>query len=150
MRRLDPSDGRPLYRQVADVLRDAIAAGELQPGQLLPTEANLADVFDVGVDAVRKGLGVLRGEGLIVTSRGKGSHVREFPEQAVVMVPPGARVRCRMPTPQERVAVGETFGRLIPEGVPVFEVEMGGRVELLPGDQVVLETVGDASEGQTP
>jgi DNA-binding transcriptional regulator YhcF (GntR family) len=146
MRRLDPSDGRPLYRQAADELRDAISAGTLIPGQLLPTEASLADMFDVSVDAVRKGLSVLRGEGLIVTERGKGSRVRERQETVVVTVGPGAMIRCRMPTPQERAAIGRAEGRLIPEGVPVFEVERDGRVELLPGDRFTLETIAQASD----
>lgn len=141
MRRLDPSGGRPLYRQVADELRDAIKAGTLSPGQLLPTEANLAAGFGVSVDAVRKGLGVLRGEGLIVTARGRGSRVREVPEGVVVRIPPGVTIRCRLPTPQERAALGEAEGRVIPEGVAVFEVERDGLVELYPGDRFTLQTV---------
>jgi GntR family transcriptional regulator len=141
MRRLDPSSGPPLYRQVADELRDAIRAGTLSPGQLLPTEANLADGFGISVDAVRAGLVVLRGEGLIVTERGKGSRVREAPDGIVVRVPPGATIRCRMPTPQERSALGEAEGRMIPDGVPVFEVYRDGRVELFAGDRFTLETV---------
>lgn len=141
MRRLDPSSGPPLYRQVADELRDAIETGTLRPGQLLPTEANLADGFGVSVDVVRAGLGVLRGEGLIVTERGKGSRVREVPEGIVLRIPPGVTIKCRMPTPQERAALGEAEQRVIPEGVPVFEVERDGRVELFAGDRFTLETV---------
>jgi DNA-binding transcriptional MocR family regulator len=141
MRRLDPSSGPPLYRQVADELRNAIETDMLRPGQLLPTEASLADGFGVSVDAVRAGLGVLRWEGLIVTERGKGSRVRELPEPVVLRIPPGATIRCRMPTPQERSALGEAERRTIPDGVPVLEVERDGHVELFAGDRFTLETV---------
>jgi DNA-binding GntR family transcriptional regulator len=145
MRPLDPSSGRPLYRQMADEIRDAINAGRLRPGQLLPPEPSLAEGYEVGVDVVRAGLAVLRGEGLIVTEHGRGSRVRRLLERVVVNVPPGISIRTRMPTPAEREAIGDAEGRVIPEGVPVLEVEReDGRVELYPGDRVTLRTVTDA------
>jgi DNA-binding transcriptional regulator YhcF (GntR family) len=144
MRRCDPSDRTPLYRQVADGLRDAIASGELRPGQLLPPEPRLASDAGVSVDVVRQALTVLRGEGLIVTSQGKGSRVREVPERVVVTVPPGATITARMPTPAERDRLGEAEGRVLPEGVPVLVVEHDGAVELFPGDRFAVETVDSA------
>lgn len=139
-RRLDPYSGRPLYRQVADDLRDAISTGELQPGELLPTESRLAADYEIGVDAVRDALAVLRGEGLVETLRGRGTSVRELPEPTVVKVPPGARITTRMPTEDERRRLG------LAEGTPVLEVELRGEVQLLPGDRFALETVEGEDE----
>lgn len=140
MRQRGRSPGRPLYLQVADDIRAAIRDSTLLPGQLLPPERALAERYDVSLVAVRAGLGVLRAEGLIVTEPGQGSRVRRAPETVVVMIPPGATIRCRMPTPDERETIG------IPEGVPVFEVHRNGEMELLPGDQFTLETIADAPE----
>lgn len=136
MRRRGRSDGRPLYRVVADDIRAAIEDGALRPGQLLPPERALADRYDVSLVAVRAGLSVLRGEGLIVTERGKGSRVREMPEPTVVKIPPGARITTRMPTEDERRRLG------IVEGTPVLVVETETGVELFPGDRHVIETIG--------
>lgn len=138
MRRPDPTDRTPLYRQVADNIRDAIVAGELRPGQLLPPEPRLADEAGVSVDVVRQALAALRGEGLIVTEHGRGSRVRRAPERAVVKVPPGARVSARMPTPAEREDLGGVGE--VPEGVPVLVVERDGNTRLFPADRFVVET----------
>lgn len=136
-RRLDPYSGRPLYRQAADDIRDAISAGRLRPGETLPTEAQLSTDYGIGVDAVRDALAVLRGEGLIVTERGKGSQVRLTPQVTVVKIPPGTQIRARMPDEEERRRLG------IPEGVPVIVVERAGAEDVLPADRVSLETVED-------
>ena len=139
-RRLDPGSGRPLYRQIADDIREGIRTGELRPGQLLPTEANLAIGYEVSVDVVRHALAGLRGEGLIVTGRGKGSRVRDLPEASVVNVPPGVRITTRMPTEDERLHFG------LSEGTPLLVVESPAGVELLPGDQYAIETVASSDE----
>jgi DNA-binding transcriptional MocR family regulator len=144
MRRSDPSDRTPLYRQVADNIRDAIAAGELRPGQLLPPEPRLADEAGVSVDVVRQALTSLRAEGLIVTEHGRGSRVRRVPERVVVTVPPGARITARMPTPAERDELGAE--RAVPEGVPVLVVERDGDVRLFPADRFVVATVDSGSD----
>lgn len=140
MRRRGRSHGRPLYRLVADDIRAAIEAGTLQPGQLLPPEKTLAERFDVSLVAVRAGLSLLRGEGLIVTERGKGSRVREIPETTVVKIPPGARITARMPTADERERLH------LAEGTPILEVDLHGEVRLLPGDRYALETVEDTDD----
>jgi len=68
---------RPLYQQIADDLRDAIDRGDLAPGQQLPTEQQLMDQHNVSRNTVRLGLAALTNEGLISSSQGSGSFVRE-------------------------------------------------------------------------
>jgi DNA-binding GntR family transcriptional regulator len=137
MRQWGRSRKRPLYRRVADDIRTAIADGTLRPGQLLPPERALSERYDVSLVAVRAGLAVLRGEGLIVTERGKGSRVRETAELVALKIPPGATITTRMPTEPERQRLG------IAEGTPILVVEHEGRTELLPGDRFAIETVRD-------
>lgn len=68
---------QPLYAQIADQLRDAIHRGDLAPGEQLPTEQQLIERFSVSRNTVRLALGVLNSEGLISSSQGRGSFVRE-------------------------------------------------------------------------
>lgn len=65
----------PRYRQVAEFVATAIDGGDLESGDALPTESQLADYLGVSVDTVRSALALLRTEGLIVTSQGIGSFV---------------------------------------------------------------------------
>ncbi|MGW0960190.1 GntR family transcriptional regulator [Streptomyces gelaticus] len=69
------SDTRPPYRRVADVLRDEIERGVLQPGQQLPSHRELQERFEVANMTARSALRVLRDEGLIHTVQGRGSFV---------------------------------------------------------------------------
>ena len=63
-RTLSRAEG-PLYRQLADVLRRPIEAGDLPVGSELPKEAHLASRFGVSLITVRQALRDLEGEGLI-------------------------------------------------------------------------------------
>jgi GntR family transcriptional regulator len=76
---VDPTSDRPVYKQIADQLRAAIEAGELPPGQRLPSEAELMGRYDVAQGTVRQALSLLRGEGLVVAQHGRGVFVRERP-----------------------------------------------------------------------
>lgn len=67
---------RPVYQQLADSLRAKITAGQLTPGEQVPTEKALAEEFGASRATVRQGLMVLVNEGLIVPSRPQGYFVR--------------------------------------------------------------------------
>ena len=71
---IDPDSQEPPYRQLAADLRRRIAAGEYT-GRL-PSEKDLAHEYEVAQGTVRKALGVLRDEGLIITNAGWGSFVK--------------------------------------------------------------------------
>ncbi len=68
--------GRPAYLQVADALRSKIAEGELQPGDKLPSSADLTRAFSVSRQVADHALAVLRTEGLVYGHPGKGTFVR--------------------------------------------------------------------------
>lgn len=134
---IDPKADRPVYKQLADLLRDQILRGELRPGQRIPAENTLAQEHGISRDSVRKAMGVLRTEGLITTEL-RGSYVRDRSKAAVVRVDVGTRVASRMPTPDERLALD------IPEGTPIFVISRQGRPdEILPADRTVIEFGAD-------
>jgi GntR family transcriptional regulator len=73
----DPLSDRPAYNQVAEHLRQRIYAGELRPGDKLPSETGLIEQFGVSRVTARGAIKDLQAEGLIVTRQGKGSFVRD-------------------------------------------------------------------------
>jgi DNA-binding GntR family transcriptional regulator len=72
------ADARHLYEQVATALRGAITRGELEPGEAIPSEAELKAHHGVSRDTVRKALGVLTQEGLITAGQGRTRYVRAY------------------------------------------------------------------------
>lgn len=73
-----PLEKKRLYEVVADQIKQAIYNGELKPGDRLPPERTLCEVFDVGRPTVREALRTLSVMGLIEVSHGaKGSTVKE-------------------------------------------------------------------------
>jgi DNA-binding GntR family transcriptional regulator len=132
---IDPASFEPVYRQLARILSEQIAAGELQAGEALPSETSLAQRFGVGRDAVRDALATLRADGLVITTRGIGTFVRGPAEDVtVVTVGAGTRVAARVATADERTRLG------IPEGTAVLVVTRAGQPdELLPADRTVVE-----------
>lgn len=75
---LTRSGTRPLYEQVADDVRRAIADGGLQPEEQLPSEDELADQYGVSRQTVRRALHELTAEGLLASGRGRGRVVRAY------------------------------------------------------------------------
>ncbi|MFF0794361.1 FadR/GntR family transcriptional regulator [Streptomyces spiralis] len=61
-----------LHERVANQLRDAILDGTYQPGDRLPGERELIDLFKVSRSAVRQALLLLQQQGLIIVRQGSG------------------------------------------------------------------------------
>ena len=74
---IDPLGDRPVYRQIADRLRQAIVHGNLAPGARLPSESELIERYSASRGTVRQSIAVLRSEGLIDVVHGRGAFVRE-------------------------------------------------------------------------
>lgn len=65
----------PLWHQIAERLRRAIANGEFGPGEALPSEAEINTRFGVSRTTARTSLDRLKEDGLISRRSGKGSIV---------------------------------------------------------------------------
>lgn len=65
----------PLYRQIKGLMIQALEAGEWQPGQLIPSEQELAARFGVSQGTVRKAVDELAAENLLTRRQGKGTFV---------------------------------------------------------------------------
>jgi GntR family transcriptional regulator len=76
---VDPTSDRPVYKQIADHLRTAIARGRLREGDQLPSEAQLMDHYGVARMTIRNAMRLLQDEGLVTAEHGRGVYVRSRP-----------------------------------------------------------------------
>jgi GntR family transcriptional regulator len=83
--KIDRASGVPLHDQVAAEIRRAIADGEAAPGERLPPAMDLAAVLGVNRNTVLRALRVLRDEGIVDFTRGRGVHVTGTPERSAVV-----------------------------------------------------------------
>lgn len=78
---LDHSSQEPLYLQVIEDIRRDIASGLYRPGEIIPSEIELGDIYRVSRITVRNAVKVLEREGLLIKRQGKGTFVTEEAEQ---------------------------------------------------------------------
>lgn len=94
------------YLRLASVLRHRIAHGDLKAGERLPTVAALAQELGLARVTVRHAYGVLTHEGLITSTRGRGSFVCASPPVSPVVDRIGeADLRIELLERQTRVAL---------------------------------------------
>lgn len=74
---IDPRSPTPLYAQIAGRLRVAVAAGELRPGEALPSVRQLAARLRVNPATVAQAYRELEAEGFVEMRQGAGTFVRE-------------------------------------------------------------------------
>jgi len=67
--------GNPMYRQIAEDLRDQIDSGGLQPGQQLRTELELRERYGASRNTIRDAIKWLTNLGLVETKAGQGTFV---------------------------------------------------------------------------
>ncbi len=107
----------PKHEMVRRTLADAIASGQYEPGQRLPSESELVKTFKASRPTVNRALRELQLTGLIERRAGSGSYVRA-----------------------DSTTRGYTFGLLIPElgRTEIFEPICRGMAEAKHGSHHVL------------
>lgn len=121
----------PLYYQVKQAILQKISSGELKAGDMLPSETQLMQQYNVSRITVRRAVKELTHQGVVYSRQGKGSIVaeaqiremsgfRSFSEdiQARGMKPSSKVIECALVTPGEnilkqlRLSEGEKVYRL--------------------------------------
>jgi GntR family transcriptional repressor for pyruvate dehydrogenase complex len=65
-----------VYHEIVDQIRELIVAGRIKPGDRLPPERELAELFKASRNSVRDAIRVLEQMGLIESRQGDGTYVR--------------------------------------------------------------------------
>jgi GntR family transcriptional regulator len=81
---LNGVESRPIYAQIADRVKFAVAAGVLRPGEMAPSVRELSKQLVVNPNTVARAYRELQNEGLLEPVRGTGLQIAE-----------GAVERCR-------------------------------------------------------
>jgi GntR family transcriptional regulator len=79
-RHIDPRSPIPLYVQIADRVRVAVATGELGPGVNLPSVRHLASQLRVNPATVVQAYRELEQAGVVESRQGAGTFVRDVAE----------------------------------------------------------------------
>jgi GntR family transcriptional repressor for pyruvate dehydrogenase complex len=80
-----PIKPKKVSTQIAEQIRSSILAGEFNPGEKLPPERELAELFGVSRPSVREALNILTSSGLVETYQGGGTLVRSLVENSAGM-----------------------------------------------------------------
>lgn len=75
--KIDPRSHVPIYLQIADGIREAVAVGIYSPGESLPSLRALALDVQVNPNTVQRAYDLLARDGLIYSRRGKGLFVAD-------------------------------------------------------------------------
>ncbi|SEG90570.1 GntR family transcriptional regulator [Saccharopolyspora kobensis] len=113
----------PVHHQIADELRSRIASGQLQPGDKLPTIAELTKAWDCAPLTARKAIEVLREEGRITGGRGKAPTVRGATARTPIRLADGWTQKQKdlvLRPAEERKVMGAIE---LTAGVPIAECE---------------------------
>lgn len=101
-----------LVHGVAEQLRQMILAGDVQPGEYLPSRKELAARFGVGISTVHEAIQALTAVGLVASHPGKGTWVREDALETIVQ------------RSEFESRVGELDAQLVCEARSVIEVAL--------------------------
>lgn len=71
------ADKQPLHVVISEKLKAQIEAGHYEPGERLPSEFDLGEIFGVSRTTIRKAIANLTQQGLVTTQQGRGIFVTE-------------------------------------------------------------------------
>ncbi|MBX3577183.1 MAG: GntR family transcriptional regulator [Rhizobiaceae bacterium] len=143
---------RPLYAQVRESLVRRLIEGSWQPGQLIPSEVDLARELGVSQGTIRKALDVMTAEKLLIRRQGRGTFVAAPEESRILfqffrLVPdqgeptfPESRV---LRVDRDVATAAERADLELSEAAPVIRIE---RVRTLAGRPAIVETITLSAE----
>lgn len=148
----------PLYKQIKVLLTQSLQGGEWRPGELIPSETDLAARFKVSQGTVRKAIDALADENLLVRQQGRGTFVATHAEQTVRFRflrlvpdagPPGGMARRFIDCRRQRAPADVARALALKAGDATLQVR---RVLSFEGRPVVLDDIwlpGQAFKGLT-
>ena len=83
--RTNSDSGERYYEYVIDQIKDMIIRGDLKCGDKLPSERDLAALFNVSRVPVREAIKILEYTGVLDCSHGSGTYVRNLPAEELLV-----------------------------------------------------------------
>ncbi len=77
---IDFNAAKPIYEQVIDGFKKEIARGDLQPGDKLPSQRDMAKEIEVNPNTVQRAYREMENIELVETKRGRGTFIKEGDE----------------------------------------------------------------------
>jgi GntR family transcriptional regulator len=136
----------PLYAQLADLIRSDITKGKLKKGDILPTEKELGESYNVSRITVRGALSVLVEEGLIYRKKGRGTIVKQdkLTRKAPGLLGIHEEIRGSGSTPKTKLVAFEILDNLLTEvkgSLGLHDGEKAVRIErVIYADNEILGT----------
>jgi GntR family transcriptional regulator len=75
---VSPLNPDPMYKQITDQVKDAIASGELHPETKLPSIREMSRELKISEITIKRAYSDLENEGFIITRSGLGSYVADI------------------------------------------------------------------------
>ncbi|MGD0752357.1 MAG: GntR family transcriptional regulator [Anaerolineales bacterium] len=104
---IDFRSGIPIYLQVVERIKERLAAGQLKPGDQLPTVRALALELRVNFNTVARSYRIMDESGIISTQQGRGTYILEIPTPQVAE---SIRLKALEDLTQRYVADAERLG----------------------------------------
>lgn len=123
MFRVLPSSGEPIYQQLRRQVKHAVATGSLKEGERMPTVRDLADRLRVNPNTVARAYRELEGDGVLVSTRGRGTFVEARTETLLK----SERDRRIQPFVEQLLAEGRALGFTRKELVALVRATGAGR-----------------------
>jgi GntR family transcriptional regulator len=83
--RIDPSSPKPVFQQLIDEIKGAVARGALRPGDRLPTIRDLSVSARINRNTVSKAYSELERDGVVSARPGIGTVIAEIPDSGLTL-----------------------------------------------------------------
>ena len=122
---------RDRWRDIRATIKQDIESGVLEPGAKLPTEPELAALYDAGRHSIRRAVAELGKEGYLSVEQGRGTFVQQRPRLKYTI---GARTRMRRNMTELGVDVSSEMLGAEEQRASAWLAE---RLAIAPGDPVI-------------
>ncbi|WP_100010400.1 GntR family transcriptional regulator [Lentibacillus sediminis] len=154
----------PIYYQLAEEIKQLIRSGELAPGDLLPSEREYAEKYNISRMTVRQAINNLVTEGLIYRQKGRGTFIadRKFEQNLAGLTSFSEDMKKRGLTPSSKLL---SFQLIEPDEATLENLSLGAnekvyeivRIRMASDLPVAVETsyipwkvAGDLQEADWP
>lgn len=121
----------PRYHQLKEILRERIRSGEWKPGDLIPSERELSESYDISRMTARQAITDLVNEGVFYREQGRGTFVTQnkITQQLLHLTGFTEDIRARGQRPSTRVLAA---------GIQAADEAAAGPLRIAPGDPIFV------------